>query len=64
MARIMRRVMHAFHRGEANRVNQTEAEHKSDDGRLERLNFFGWQRERGKGVGLHQTLPAAPPAAP
>ena len=44
VARIMRCVMHAFHRREADRENQAESECKSDDSRLQRLNFFGRQR--------------------
>src|SRR5512140_3599218 len=59
VARVMRRVVHAFRIGEACAVNEAEAENERDEGGFERLGLRGGERADGGGVGRHDRLPAA-----
>ena len=63
VSRIMSRVMQTFHWRKSDGVNQSEADHKGDNRRFDFIGFARRQSGRGKVSGLHQILPAAPPAA-
>lgn len=55
--------MQTFHWRKSDGVNQSEADHKGDNRRFDFIGFARRQSGRGKVSGLHQILPAAPPAA-